>query len=751
MKSFFNLFHLLFLIFSLNGINGDLYYNSVDDVFEYFEGQFLEDSDYQEIIDNLLKIFADSYAFYDISKNPPQPLPNYHSIVDIQKNLKEINVENLNAYEFYRRLSNVLSSLKDSHIRIFMNDFDFEEFFILGPFYYSVKEFNGEQRLFAKCLDDEDIIAEFEVEDEVDLLELCYHIDEIPIKTINDKDPFEYINNFGGEFLATKNPHGTFSNKMNFHNYVSLNDMPLTQEELNNLIVVFDNEEETTIKTKFIFETTVDITAQENFLRSLRSGRGFYTRDIYNSKKENHNKYLNIKEKRKNNRKKNFEKKNKLRELSTVVNWDFNLDDIFRCYSDDENKINVYYINTFDYSDRQKYIETMIKCVNLFDNNQYPILVINELNNGGYISLSQLFMGILSPLMPINLFKGRIRITEAFQKNEDLLYYISSNLTNINDCKNASYDDLLEEKVKTNYSETFLTKAFYITNVTIHNKIEEIRGKMKNKRKPTEILVLTDGYSFSAAGLYIKYLQKMGGAIVAGYYGNPNSNFIFDSGQSPSGLFTSDILSIFNKKENVYLQNTYNIRLEFPGVQTFYELDEKNTPLEYEITPVDLRINIFQEFNDDTYFLFIKESLSIFNNANKCYPNNVLKFSDDCHFENDYTHGGYACNKNDGTWSNTCVKAYCNLGYSFDNKKNKCVKDICTSLPIPDEKEEEKEEEKKEEEKDDDDDEGKKDSNTTTYIVLFTICGIIILFIVIFVVIHCSKKKLYSSSIDFSK
>jgi hypothetical protein len=362
-------------------------------------------------------------------------------------------------------------------------------------------------------------------------------------------------------------------------------------------------------------------------------------------------------------------------------------------------------------------------------------------------------MGILSPLIAINLFKGRIRITEAFQKNQELLDYISSNLTNINNCKNASYEDLLEGKVKVNYSETFLTKAFYITNSTIHNKIEEIRGKMKNKRKPTEILVLTDGYSFSAAGLYIKYLQKIGGAIVAGYYGNPNSKFIFDSGQSPSGLFTSGILSIFNKKENEYLKNNYNIKLEIPGVQTFYEVEDKNVPLEYDVTPIDLRINIFKEFNDETYFLFINESLHVFNN-NKCYSNNVIKFSEDCHFENNYTHGGYACNKDDQTWSNTCVKAYCDLGYSFDNKKNKCIKDICTSIPTPDEKEEDEKKEGEEEEKkgeEEEAEEGKSDSNTTIYVVLFTIIGIIVVFIIVFVVIHCSKKKLYSSSIDFSK
>ena len=51
---------------------------------------------------------------------------------------------------------------------------------------------------------------------------------------------------------------------------------------------------------------------------------------------------------------------------------------------------------------------------------------------------------------------------------------------------------------------------------------------MKNKRKPTEILVLTDGYSFSAASLYIKYLQKQGGAVVVGYSGNSYDDSIFD-------------------------------------------------------------------------------------------------------------------------------------------------------------------------------------------------------------------------------
>ena len=67
---------------------------------------------------------------------------------------------------------------------------------------------------------------------------------------------------------------------------------------------------------------------------------------------------------------------------------------------------------------------------------------------------------------------------------------------------------------------------------------------MNNKRKPTEILVFTDGYSFSAASLFLQYLQKSGKGIIASYMGNPKYKNIkyFDISQSPSPLFTPDLL-----------------------------------------------------------------------------------------------------------------------------------------------------------------------------------------------------------------
>ena len=244
----------------------------------------------------------------------------------------------------------------------------------------------------------------------------------------------------------------------------------------------------------------------------------------------------------------------------------------------------------------------------------------------------------------------------------------------------------------------------------------------------------------------------MGGAIVAGFKGNPYDKSVFDSCQSPSMIFTSDLLNLFNKEENENLRK-HKIILEIPAIQTFYDLDDKEIPLEYEVNPVDIRIQLYKDFSDSTYGEFVNEILKIFNETKeKCYSNNLIKFDEECdqNFEK-HIHGGYACNTEENTWSNICVEAYCDFGYSFDKNEQKCVKDICSSIPIDDEDDQEEEEEKKGEEEDEKENKVEEEDSTVLYIVIFTIIGIIVIFIIVFIVMNCKNKRMYSSDIDFSK
>jgi len=171
---------------------------------------------------------------------------------------------------------------------------------------------------------------------------ICNDLDQKPIKNINGQDPFEYINNFCGTFISTKNDHGTFSFKLRLNNFVSLSDCLFDFTEPNSDLLGIGFEEEEgyfALITKYMFTSEIEIPEENNNLRALSSGKGFYNRDFYLNKRKNNKKNKSIKntEKNKNTKKKNVSnKKNKIfRNLATTINWNYRTKDkFFSCYED---------------------------------------------------------------------------------------------------------------------------------------------------------------------------------------------------------------------------------------------------------------------------------------------------------------------------------------------------------------------------------------------------------------------------------
>ncbi len=244
MKIYLQLCSLIYFCLFSPSLEDYLY--EVEDVFTYLDDTGLEENEYQEVLGNISKVFQKSYAFNDISKNPPNP--DYHAKVDIQQRLSEINVSDSNYYQFYQKISNVLADLKDSHIKITIEENDYADFYIMSPFdFYIGEDEEGNPRIFANCLTAE-LLEEFDKSGE--LSNFCEYYNEAPVKSINGMDPFDYISKFGGNYATTKNVHGAFSFKMRFHNTISLSDYPLTLEELGSLEVEFEDEENTVMQTK---------------------------------------------------------------------------------------------------------------------------------------------------------------------------------------------------------------------------------------------------------------------------------------------------------------------------------------------------------------------------------------------------------------------------------------------------------------------------------------------------------------------
>ena len=91
------------------------------------------------------------------------------------------------------------------------------------------------------------------------------------------------------------------------------------------------------------------------------------------------------------------------------------------------------------------------------------------------------------------------------------------------------------------------------------------RKSLKNKRKPTDILIFTDGSLVSAAAFFIKNYQYYGGGMVVRYFGNPyKSNFSFDSVQS-SGIIMREKFSLLRSPQGYReLVIRYNIKMDMP-------------------------------------------------------------------------------------------------------------------------------------------------------------------------------------------
>ena len=116
-------------------------------------------------------------------------------------------------------------------------------------------------------------------------------------------------------------------------------------------------------------------------------------------------------------------------------------------------------------------------------------------------------------------------------------------------------------------------------------------------KSPTDIIIFTDSFSYSATSFFIKGLQETGSAITVGYYGNPKEeDEPMDASQSPS--------FVGNFKNTDIYQNLKNAGFEIRGV-TIYESynytyqNENLTLREYLIHPVDKKFELYKPYSVD--------------------------------------------------------------------------------------------------------------------------------------------------------
>ena len=735
---------ILLLFFFLNySINFSLFeiYTPYE-IFNFLNKQNITQKDAQLIKDNLIKILDETYAYYEISKNPPQNDfdYNYHNKVDIQKELNEIKTENRNKYGFYQDLLKALCKLRDGHISLSFIDLNkiIENFACISPIQLNIDlDYNNKPKMFSisQIINDE---MQSYFRDYENIFEIIEKNNDVPIKSINGENPFDFISNFGKDYKYLRSPHANFPLKFNLlQDFYSLSHLPLSIEELTNFTVVYENGNHFT--TDYIIMSFYDIYENDDNIILNQAKAQLDLKNIFTPKNQV------LKNKIKKIISKNYKKKNEnlrllYEEDDESLDWDYNFTEIFKCRVDNVNEVNVYMIKSLLSEDINTFIDIIQKCGELFDNNTYPVILINNLNEGGINNISQFLLETLSTFSTLNYYV-------SFRKTDNIVKYYSNihlsenepELYTIENCENFNKKEFSNKGKKIDYGSgisDILTEPFILNGKDFRKKLEKYKSKLKNPRKPTDIIVFTDGYSFSSASLFIKLMQYYGGGITVGYFGNPKEeNIPFDSSQSPSGIFLNDSLyRISNEYKELF--EKYGFIMELSSFQIFFNKYNMKIPLEYEVSPVDEIIKYYKFYSDENYNEFIYLSKNILNKyKNKCNPKNkkLLLLTNECdkYFINNYTHGGYECG-DDGIWTERCVPSYCEPGYIFDHEKKKCIDDVCSEIEVFKEKETDF-----------------TNKNTKNLLLIFLIpLGILVLLIVIIYLIIFIKKGKKKNNID---
>jgi len=623
------------------------------------------------VINNITSLLNDAYIYNDFLKAPKESQNksnlDYFPHVDLIEELNKINKKNRSFLDFYRDLENVLEQSKDGHLNIYADNsprfFQLNAFYYCIPFKYMVKVNETFFSFFLQYID----TCKDEYSNEI--INKIKSYDNRRIISINNLDPIKYLDTFGNKVNFLKSPQARYVFMMKYINKIPVNIFPFKKEELKVSIQFEGEDEKLEIDYQFKHNNFINeeftMNEQKNNLKSILPS--FNLEKIQLQKGQslmNDNKSI----------------------------WNLKSDDEYiKCKIDEINLLNVLYIKSYNPSieNYDNYENIMFECLSKFYSNNYKIIIISDQNNGGYTELCYPFAQYIHPKISKPSFIS--------MKSTDLIaeyFFTTDKNLNPDTCLPYTEKDNILEGEKDKYSEQIYhqkTKYTQFINIfqqkLMERKRKEYLDTLKLK-KPTEIILFTDGLSFSCGSIFIKELQMHGSAIIVGYNKRPDLDINdFDASQSDS---LGSSFNISQNKRNLEKLG-FNVKLTI-GEQ--FDPNDKNkpkTPMEFKAYPVDLLSEITTPYSDDLYDNFIKESKTIFESYNdldngKCNKNNKYLYyeSEECDelLKIEHGHGGYVCGTDEKWNKSNCIAAYCDFGYILNDERTQCIKDPCNAITL---------------------------------------------------------------------
>ena len=633
-----------------------------------------------DVISNLTSILDDAYIYLDFIKAPKQPAgyDNYIPKVDLIKELNDINKKDRYFYDFYRDIKKVLEKTRDGRLYFSAfttpNNYSLEEYYFCIPFKYTIKEiFNKENKVNDTFLTIESVNS-CKNGYSNETIEKIEKLEGKKINKINDISPYEYLEEMGKKFDVAHSPQARYIIIISHIHNLYIDVYPFKKEELN---ISIEFEENELLQLEYQF-------------KKLKFYNKEFKKYFLEEKKKLYKGFFPILDFEQLELKYKIKKGIISKKIKKDINWDMvSEDETIKCKVDEKNKYNVIYQISFSPENFYDYEEIMEQCFSEFYSNDYNIIIIEDRNGGGYPGLCVPFTQYLRPKISKPDYS-------AIKNSEINLEYFANyyQVLNPETCLPFTDKDKLLEGIEDKYSEEVIHKKSKIfDNLDVYDKknMDKIRkeylstGKIK---KPTEIIIFTDGYSFSCTSSLITGLQVHGSAIIVGYNSRPDLNKNnFDASQSNSRV------SEYKNSEFINNLNNLGFYLSITMEELFDPNDKNNpkTPFEFLVNPVDEIVPIYKKYDDEIYDRFINEADLIFKKYNdlengECNPDNKYLFyeTNDCDSKINIAkaHGGYLCGT-DRKWNKSnCIASYCDEGYILNDERTECIKDLCEEIDV---------------------------------------------------------------------
>ena len=173
-------------------------------------------NDAKKII-NSTKIILKEYPFTNILKDPPlinekkyfEPVDLLSNLDSLQSEIEKTSTSSMKYYQFYQKYFKIFRQTNDFHIYMYYEKNDnLKNLVIISPII--IKTINDKKKLY---LSTNYFIEFLEIAKFISNYTKIKEKENIAIKSINNKEPFEFIRNFCKDYFTFKNKNAKFLQK----------------------------------------------------------------------------------------------------------------------------------------------------------------------------------------------------------------------------------------------------------------------------------------------------------------------------------------------------------------------------------------------------------------------------------------------------------------------------------------------------------------------------------------------------------